>query len=65
MREAEVWQVQEWNWICPECGQDNSFTVNPSDYKIMKCGGWWCGKMFKQKVASQQAVEPDAEKRAG
>ena len=52
MKEAEIWQVQEWNWDCPECGHANSFTKEPSDYKIMECG--LCSEMFRQKVASQQ-----------
>ncbi|KKL78118.1 hypothetical protein LCGC14_2028020 [marine sediment metagenome] len=61
MKEVEIWQVQEWNWECPECGHDNSFTMEPSDYKIMKCG--LCDVMFKQKAASQQpdSVDGDAE----
>ena len=61
LKEAEIWQVQEWNWKCPECGHDNSFTMEPPDYKIMKCG--LCGGMFKQKAASQQGVEAETEKR--
>ena len=63
MKKVKYYQVQIWFWDCPNCGQLNEFTMDPSEVSELSCGS--CKDVFELIDASQPNIQADAECRCG